>query len=419
MWIPSDPERFTSKFKYVEFARYIEDAFPIKDKADPDTVVGWRPGVIRKVKVHNRNTPDEYKEPLLFTWQQIEGFAERNDYTGIYTSVFQYDKPVMKAAQSMANLYFDLDHENLAVAHDQARRLYSHLTGIVPEQDIRIYFTGKKGFHIECEAITLGIGPSGDLADVFRLAANDLKETLTLQALDFAVYDSRRMWRMPNTKHQTTGLYKIPLEPAELFNSADTILGLAESPRNCPVREPVFDPAANEWFREYTYEAQKPSLTQEEMMERFAKFGTGMTRDVGETQFDPERLFTHCKAMDRLWKKAEREQHLEHEERLFLCSILTYSDQAIEYLHAILRNCADYNEAKSESHIRDWIRRRELGIGGRPYSCARANSAGVGCGDCELEAKEKWQVVGDKMVPTGEKAQPSPVRFAYSRKEKQ
>ena len=66
MWIPDDPERFTSKFKYVEFARYIEDAFPIKDKASGE-VVGWRPGVIRKVKVHNRGKEDEYKQPLLFS----------------------------------------------------------------------------------------------------------------------------------------------------------------------------------------------------------------------------------------------------------------------------------------------------------------------------------------------------------------
>lgn len=414
MWIPSDPERFTSKFKYVEYAKYVEKAFPLKDKETGD-LIGWRSGVIRNVKRIYEGGEVVEKIPLKYTWDEVWDLAKKDHYSGVYTSVFHYDSKVAGKGQSLSSLYFDLDNDDINVSHDEARRLFLYLQEIVPVDAIRLYFTGKKGFHIECEAITLGIGPSGDLADVFRLVADDVKNKLDLTSLDFQVYDSRRMWRVPNTKHQSTGLYKIAITPDELLGHVGDIEGRAESPAFLDVPEPIFDPTANEWFREFTYEQAKPTLTHEEMLERFNRHGTGMVRDVGETQFDPERLFTHCKAMDRLWNKAEREHHLEHEERLFLCSILTYSDQAIEYLHAILRNCTDYNEAKSESHIRDWIRRRELGIGGRPYSCARANSAGVGCGDCELEAKEKWQVVGDRMVPTGEKASPSPVRFAYSR----
>jgi tetrahydrodipicolinate N-succinyltransferase len=64
-------------------------------------------------------------------------------------------------------------------------------------------------------------------------------------------------------------------------------------------------------------------------------------------------------------------------------------------------------------HVNDWIKRRELGIGGRPYTCERANSAGVGCGECSLEKKNKWVKIGDKYVETQEQSSPSPVRFAY------
>lgn len=418
MWIPSDPERFTSRFKYVEYAKYVEEAFPLRDKnaEDPDAIIGWRPGVIRKVKVVNRGTEEQEKIPLKFTWDEVWKMAEKDGNVGIYTSVFNYESKVAGKGQCIANLYFDLDNEDINIAQLETRRLYTYLKTIIPESAITIYFTGKKGFHIECEAITLGIGPSGDLADVFRLVANDVEKKMELTSLDFSVYDSRRMWRLPNTKHQSTGLYKIAITPEELMGDIVDILSAAKEPREHEVPEPFFDPKANEWFREFTYEQAKPSLSPEEMMERFSKFGTGMVRDVGEMQFDPEKLFTNCHAMERLWKKSEQEHYLNHEERLFLCSILTYSDQAIEYLHAILQNCSDYNEAKSESHIKDWVRRRELGIGGRPYSCARANSAGVGCGNCELEAKEKYQVIGDRMVPTGEKAAASPIRFAYTRK---
>lgn len=415
MRLPDDPTKFSSKFKYVEFAHYVEEAFPIKD--EDKNITGWRPGVIRDVNIRYVDG-EKVKYIKLYSWDEIMEKAKSLDMNGVYTSTFQHDGRGEKS-QSFSSLYFDLDSkEDINVSHQEARRLFMYLQEVVPEQDIRLYFTGQKGFHIECEAITLGIGPAGDLAEVFRLVAGDLQKKLDITSMDFQVYDPRRMWRIPNSCHQFSGRYKIPLTPTELLGDVQEILSLAETPREMAVPEPVFDPPANEWFREYVYENAQPTLSQEEMFERFARHGTGMVRDVGEMEFTPKRLFDGCPALLRLWEKAETNHHLEHEERLWLCSILTYSEQAIEYLHAILSNCTDYNYAKSNSHIQDWIRRRELGIGGRPYSCARANSAGIGCGSCDLEPKEKYQVIGDRMVPTGEMASPSPIRLAYQRKEK-
>jgi len=108
-----------------------------------------------------------------------------------------------------------------------------------------------------------------------------------------------------------------------------------------------------------------------------------------------------------------KKKYLEHEARLFLCSILTYNEESIKFLHGILSHCSDYNVEKTNSHINDWVKRRQLGIGGRPYTCERANSAGVGCGQCSLEKKNKWVKIGDKYVETQEQSSPSPVRFAY------
>jgi len=57
-----------------------------------------------------------------------------------------------------------------------------------------------------------------------------------------------------------------------------------------------------------------------------------------------------------------------------------------------------------------------MGIGGRPFTCERANAAGVGCGQCSLEEKNKWIKINGKFFETNEKSSPSPVRFAYSTK---
>ena len=408
MWLDPDPDKFTSKFKYVEFGQWRQDAEG-----------NW--SVFRDSK--GKKIKDQPRTPMLYTWEEVAEKVKQNE-VGAYTSTFQFDGPDLHKAQSISSLYFDLDSnekkgQEPELALFDARELYDHLVQHIPESAIRIYFSGKKGFHIECEALALGIGPLADLADTFRFIANQLKEELGVQTIDFQCYDPRRMWRIPNTKHQGTGLYKVEITRRELGLTLDEIKAIAERPRIMDMAVPaqVFSPQANEWFREFIYKKAEVKISKEEMVERWMKRGSGIARDVGEQVFDPF-CFEKCHALNDLWKKAEANHHLEHEERLFLCSILSYTEESIGYLHAILSNCEDYNYEKSSAHIKDWVRRRELGIGGRPYSCDRANSAGVGCGDCHLEAQEKYEVVGDRMVPTGELAAPSPIRFCYTRKHK-
>jgi hypothetical protein len=181
-----------------------------------------------------------------------------------------------------------------------------------------------------------------------------------------------------------------------------------------------FNSKANEWFRDFTYDLEIEKEKSKDFMSYFNKYGSSAFKklDESEREFTKEKLLTGCTAVQRLYDQAKEKKFLEHEARLFLCSILTYSEDSIKFLHEILSNCDDYNWEKSNSHIRDWVKRRELGIGGRPYTCERANAVGVGCGECSLEQKKKWIKVGDKYIETEEKSSPSPVRFAYKLKNK-
>jgi DNA primase large subunit len=188
------------------------------------------------------------------------------------------------------------------------------------------------------------------------------------------------------------------------------------------VAEQSFSFTANEWYRQFTYQMEEDKNKPKDILEHFNKFGSSGLKSFDQNQkiFQKETLWLKCPSVKRLHDQAKSSHFLEHEARLFLCSILTYNEESINYLHEILSNCEDYNPSKSQAHINDWIRRRELGIGGRPYTCERANSVGVGCGSCSLEKKNKWVKVGDRFIETQEKSSPSPVRFAYkssSRKE--
>jgi len=394
MRLPSDKTKFISQWKYVEVARYV-------------------PNLDRVIRDKNGD------DPVFYDIKDIDTYRRQHQNNGLYTSVWHYNSTDLSTALRLGSLYFDLDSENISDCYEEAKKIYSYLISFIPEESLLVYFTGKKGFHIECEAISLGINPSNDLPKTFRYIATKLKEKLDISSMDFSVYDMRRMWRLPDSKHQSTGLYKTLLSNDIFYSGINSIMNYTKEQHIHTVPEQSFNFTANEWYRKYTYEMEEEKGKPKDILEFFNKNGSSNPKSFGEGEkvFNKEVLWQKCPSIKNLDQQARNSHFLEHEARLFLCSILTYSEESINYLHEILSNCEDYNPGKSQAHINDWIKRREMGIGGRPYTCERANSVGVGCGTCSLEKKNKWVKIGDRFVETQEKSSPSPVRFAYTRKE--
>lgn len=391
MRLPNDKEKFLSSWKYVEIAKYVPSLSRVIRQKDGD-------------------------KPVLIDIDDVEKFRLENKNVGLYTSIWVYNSQNIEDAVRLGSLYFDIDNSDQNEAYNDCIKLYEYLLNYIPESAILVYFTGKKGFHIECEAITLGIIPSNNLPNIFRFIANTLKDKLSLNSLDFSVYDARRMWRLQGSQHQETGLYKNLLSPEILLNGMHGIIEYCQTRLENIVVEQQFNAKANEWFRNFTYDLEIEKERSKDFIGYFNKYGSSAFKSVEEKEkeFTPKKLLENCSAIRRLWQQAIDKKYLEHEARLFLCSILTYNKESIEFLHGILSNCEDYNVEKTNSHINDWIKRRQLGIGGRPYTCERANAAGVGCGGCSLDKRNKWIKVGDRFVETQEQSSPSPVRFAYT-----
>jgi hypothetical protein len=390
MIIPNDPDKFLSSWKYLETAKYVQSLGRVIRQKDGD------------------NT-------LFIEAKDKESFRQQNANVGLYTSIWHYNSTDLDKAIRLGSLYFDIDNKDPQESYSDCTKLYNYLINYIPKSAVLVYFTGKKGFHIECEAITLGINPSNNLPNIFRFIASTLKDKLKLESLDFSVYDARRMWRLEGSKHQDTNLYKNLIPEDILLQGMDTITSYCTTRSSNEVSEQNFNAKANEWFREFTYDMEIEKEKSKDFIGYFNKYGSTAFKqmNVKEKEFTPDKLLKSCTSIARLQQQAIEKKYLEHEARLFLCSILTYNEESIKFLHGILSNCSDYNVEKTNSHINDWIKRRELGIGGRPYTCERANSAGVGCGQCSLEKKNKWVKIGDKYVETQEQSSPSPVRFAY------
>lgn len=395
MRLPDDNSKYLSSWKYLEVAKYVSSS----------------------KKVVRLKSADK---PVIYDVKDIELFRNENGNEGLYTSVWHYNTTDLDSATRLSSLYFDIDSSIFEESYEEAKKIYTYLISYIPEESILVYFTGKKGFHIECEAIALGINPSNNLPNIFRFIAQTLKKRLSLNNLDFSVYDARRMWRLPGSKHQDTGLYKNLLDNEILFSDKESIIKYCSDRKSNEVKEQFFSAKANEWFRDFTYDLEIEKEKSKDFIGYFNKYGSSAFKNIEKKEkiFTPKRLAENCKAIETLYKQALENKFLEHEARLFLCSILSYTPDSIEFLHAILSNCDDYNIEKTNSHIQDWIKRRDLGIGGRPYTCDRANSVGVGCGDCALDKKYKYVKIGDKYVETEELSSPSPIRFAYENKDK-
>lgn len=189
-----------------------------------------------------------------------------------YVSLYKYNethKKLLEEKGSLAGvkdtltntLYFDFDSKEdptkaQADAIEVANRL---ITRGFDEDEIGCYFTGNKGFSIEVETNDY-LTPDKFKAIVFDVAGD-------LATFDAVVNDPNRIVRIANTKHQNSGLYKIPLTPDELVNldikeikllaknpRANRMLKVASLPQNIKDVEPVKEKPIEAISKELTFD---------------------------------------------------------------------------------------------------------------------------------------------------------------------
>jgi hypothetical protein len=189
-------------------------------------------------------------------------------------------------------LDFDAHAEWLQLEHclNEVRRFLSawQARWCVGADLLHIAFSGRAGFHVTIPALLLGDIASPHLTAAYRRWASEIKDALALITLDapsrqqpefwypqiehtigflpsevrdraaFAlslrrvgIYTRRRMIRRENSRHPHSGLFKIPLLPAELAQGITTIRRLARQPRCLPARlAPPTHPGLAEYLRQ-------------------------------------------------------------------------------------------------------------------------------------------------------------------------
>lgn len=205
---------------------------------------------------------------IPFTSQaDIEKLTQQSPNSDWYTSLFHYGQEAVDYFKShgsiagfdgpatLSELVFDLDSKgDVELARQDTMKLLKKLKdlGVDNRKSTRIYFSGNKGFHVYVSL------PKEYTNKELEYMCSGIAEDIA--TFDTVIYNTSRLFRVVNTKHNSSGLYKILLTVDELFGSNMDLIRLAAmypNPKEV-VTTPVEDVSAIEAFNKPPQRTFKP-----------------------------------------------------------------------------------------------------------------------------------------------------------------
>jgi KaiC/GvpD/RAD55 family RecA-like ATPase len=199
-----------------------------------------------KGSVTHRNNSVDYIQ--LYTSSLKESIGKE-----VYCGMFQFDETFNTYLEETGSVsgfkgnhfaYFfpvdiDTPYGDIEEARAKTISFIDYLATLgVTDRDVYIYFSGAKGFHILIPHVVFGYPPSKGLCRVFKKMAGILAKSSGIGLLDKdtsgldMIYDQTRLFRLPNTQHGKSGMYKVQLTLEELKTlELSEIFTIAEQPR--------------------------------------------------------------------------------------------------------------------------------------------------------------------------------------------
>lgn len=202
--------------------------------------------------LHNRNQ--------IVKMSEIPALSGREDYQ----SMFRFTEDIKSYAQShIINgkpsvsgyqgtcytdfLWIDIDRitdnkPNLPKAFEDITYLIGRLRELyeIEPSILQVFFTGSKGFCIGIPSEMFSLEPSEHLPEICKQLAIHIAGDI---GIDENVYETVRLWRLPNSINEKSGLYKIELDPDAdiLLGDIDDILKMAKSKRTDKIKRTELD----------------------------------------------------------------------------------------------------------------------------------------------------------------------------------
>lgn len=185
--------------------------------ASPRRVVHWRPLLEAAA-----GCDTVFDEPAFVSMFVFGG--ELADYYKSTGGVAGFDGPC-----GAGHIIFDVDRVDLDAAISDAYRLADWLRFNFGDC-VGVWFSGNRGFHVMLR-LPADIEPDVSFHRVARAFALEIADRANV-VVDTNIYDKLRMIRLPNSRHEKTGLFKVPIGIDDLpMLTADRVRAFATQPR--------------------------------------------------------------------------------------------------------------------------------------------------------------------------------------------
>lgn len=212
---------------------------------------------------------------------------------------------------------------------------------------VRIVFSGNKGFHLDIPSILFGgFTPSTDLPKLHSKIIYQLALGFD-NAVDQDIYYTVGLIRIENTKHSASGLFSIPLTLEEVNSLAiDEIKALAVGIRELPVVE----------HSSLSFVQRLVDLKEQCIREMNAAPSLiTSSNSISYTSCDPKyfhTMFKHCSILKEIKRKAESKEMIGHPDRIILGTVATaFGQDGLKKVHEILQGQPNYDQQKTEYYM--------------------------------------------------------------------
>jgi len=208
--------------------------------------------------VKRKTPPEMIKVSELHEWQT----KHQSSTQGLFSSIYMYPTDDPYIGGVISDFYMDFDYEeNPDKARKEAVAVIKKLIQDydIPEKSIGTAFSGMKGISVTVDHRIFNAESSAYLPLIWKSMVQELIAQLRLKTADTSIYERRRLWRLVNSQHQKSGLFKIPLTLAELENlTIEKIRQMADKPREPLLRrEAQSVPKAEKLFEKHKNKVEK------------------------------------------------------------------------------------------------------------------------------------------------------------------
>lgn len=205
-----------------------------------------------------------FRRNIIVEKDKKQEAIKKYDFKDTYSTVYEYDNKNQEKAKYIAPLYIDLDADHLEKDYEKLRRdvllLVRKLKTMfsLNDNNIQIYFSGSKGFHITVPYNIFGFEYGKEINSHYKLLAAELKSYTITKSVDTRIYDNKRLFREPNSINSKTGFYKVQIELTDLRTmNYDDLIEYASAPKPLLLVDNKFNEKARQAFDEFIEQAKE------------------------------------------------------------------------------------------------------------------------------------------------------------------